>query len=364
MDKTELQRTAARILVEEKRLVCMWATGCGKSGVALQFLKANPGKECLILVPEQNNIENWQKEFEKFDVPMDNVEIACYASFHKYKGRVFDLLVFDEVPHIDTEKRKAICETVRGKYVLALGAVISDEEMASLEKAYGLFYKSTIGLADAINMKLLPIPTVIVLHLQLDNKEFRHFYKGCRYTDKGMYDRLALKVQGAVDTYNSKSSEANKRYMLACGNERKKFLGKMKEDAITRICRALDEKNKRYICFCSSIDQTLRIGGEEHSFTSKSTKSMRHLERFNSGEINSLFVVGKLIEGQNLSNIDCGIIGQIGGTKRITVQEIGRVIRSENPVVYVPIFDYTKDDSFLYTLTTSIPDNYIKHYKF
>ena len=91
---------------------------------------------------------------------------------------------------------------------------------------------------------------------------------------------------------------------------------------------------------------------------------MRLLEKFNDHDINSLYVVGKLIEGQNLKDIECGVIVQLGGTERITVQSIGRIMRSDNPVIYVPVFDGTKDDSFLYTLTDNIPDNCIKHYKF
>jgi superfamily II DNA or RNA helicase len=75
-------------------------------------------------------------------------------------------------------------------------------------------------------------------------------------------------------------------------------------------------------------------------------------------------VVGKLIEGQNLVDIDCGVIAQLGGTQRITVQEAGRIMRSLNPEIFILVFDDTKDESFLYTLTSSIPAQYIKHYKF
>ena len=64
----------------------------------------------LILVPEQNNIENWRNEFSKFDVPDDHVTIICYASLHKYKNTAWDLLVLDEVPHMDTDKRKKLCD--------------------------------------------------------------------------------------------------------------------------------------------------------------------------------------------------------------------------------------------------------------
>ena len=151
--------------------------------------------------------------------------------------------------------------------------------------------------------------------------------------------------------------------MLRAGNQRKKFLGKLKSDAIRAICNKLDEKGRRYLCFCSFISQADELGGE-HSFTSKTPASKDLLNKFNNHEINSLFVVGKLIEGQNLRDIECGVIGQLGGTERITVQEIGRIIRSEKPVLYLPIFDGTKDEAFLQAVTYNIPANCIKHKNF
>lgn len=104
--------------------------------------------------------------------------------------------------------------------------------------------------------------------------------------------------------------------------------------------------------------------GEKNAFTSKTPASAKLIERFNHHEIDSLYVVGKLIEGQNLRDIDCGILNQLGGTQRITVQECGRIMRSQNPVIYVLVMDESKDDSFLYTLTSSVPEKYIKHYNF
>lgn len=342
----------------------MWATGCGKSRIALRFLEEHPEFRCLILVPEKDNIKNWRDEFSKFQVPDISVDIICYASLHKYKNTHWDFLVFDEVPHVDTEKRKQICKSVCGDYILALGAVVTEEERQTLEQVYGKFDMSIVSLSRAISLRLLPAPLINVLHLQLDDNAKIYWYKGATYTEKGYYQILENTVERAVSAFNANpDNEFLKMRMLRAGNERKRFLGSRKDQAILRICRELDKKGKRYICFCSSIKQAEALGGD-NAYTSKSPKSMEHLRRFNDHEINSLFVVGKLIEGQNLNDIECGIIGQLGGAQRITAQELGRVFRSKNPVVYVPVFDESKDDSFLYTLTASIPEEYIKHYNF
>ena len=360
MDRESLQGIAAHRLAKEHRLICQWATGVGKTNVALRFLKDNPWMTCLILVPEQNNIENWTDEFKKFNIPMDDVQIVCYASLHKYKDTSWDLVVFDEAPHMDTEKRKAICRSVRGDYILALGAVIDDDERLALESVYGEFEKSVVSLADAVKWGILPPPRIYVVHMGMDDSIRRYWHNGRNLTAKQMYAEIARKVDKAVTDYNNNATPFNRSKMYRAGNERKRFLGSLKDEAVSRICSYLEQKKKRFICFCSSIKQAEALGGE-HAFTSKSMVAFQHLNKFNNHEINSLFVVGKLIEGQNLKDIDCGIITQLGGTSRITVQEIGRVLRSTNPLVYIPVFDGTKDESFLYTVTSNIPTEYIKH---
>lgn len=363
MTKDELQASAVFRLEQCGKLICQWATGCGKSGVVLKFLKAHPTYSCLILVPEQNNIENWSYEFDKFGVSKDNVVIMCYASFHKMEQTHWDLLVFDEMPHIDTEKRLAICQSVTGDYILALAAVIDNDERHSLESTYGHFVSSIVTLGMAMNWGILPSPTVYIVHMELDNTVKKHFVKGISCTDKEYYEHVQAKVERAANAYEDNPNKFTRNRMLQAGSERKRLLGKLKDDAIGMICRELESKRKRFLCFCSSIKQAELLGGS-NAFTSKTPASLKLLDRFNNGEINSLFVVGKLIEGQNLRNIECGVIGQLGGTQRITVQSIGRIMRSDNPIIYVPTFDGTKDESFLYTLTSSIPERCIKHYKF
>ena len=361
MTREQLQLNAVELLETNKRLVCQWATGTGKSNVALSFLKKHPESSCLIFVPEQNNIDNWIAEFIKFNISLTKVEIACYASIHKYENTSWDLIVFDEVPHIDTNRRRYFSESIKGTYVLALGAVIEDEEKFALQKNYGDFTFSTVSLREAIAWGILPSPTINICHIKLDTKAKVFWHSGKLYTEQELYDILAKEVQLASDEYNLRNNTYNKQKMFRAGTARKRFLGSRKESVVRTICNKLKEQNKRFICFCASIKQAESLG-KENTFTSQTPKSENVLERFNAHEINSLFVVGKLIEGQNLVDIEHGIITQLGGTSRITVQEVGRVLRSKNPVIWIPVFDNTKDDYFLRTITNNIPSSYIKHY--
>lgn len=357
-----LQQEAANKLSAYRRLIARWATGTGKSGIVLEFLKKHPAYRTFIVVPEVNNIENWRNEFEKFNVPLTWTTIICYASLKNYVGTAWDLVVYDEVPHVDTDLRAEFISTIDAKYVLALGAVVSDEEQAVLELVYGKFASNRISLDQAIKMGILPSPEVRVCHMLLDNTDKAYTYDGRTLTAQEVYNALQIKVNNALADYNSNATAWNKRRMLQLGSQRKRFLGEQKTNAIRYICMRLAQANKRFICFCSSIKQA-ELLGKDHAFTSKTPASMKVLDKFNNHEINSLYVVGKLIEGQNLKDIDCGVIGQLGGKERITVQVIGRVMRSDEPIIYVPVYDGTKDDGFMCSLTSSISDKYIKHYK-
>ena len=361
MDRETLQSEAVHTLAVYKRLMCLWATGCGKTNVALKFIKQHPGIRVLILVPETNNIQNWYAEFEKFGVSAFGIEIACYASLHKYENTQWDLLVCDEAPHVDTDLKYDQLSTVKAEYVLALGAVISDEEQLTLKSLFGDFKKSRVSLDQCIAWNILPPPQVRVIHIKLDDIAGSYKYEGKTLDSKRYYEAMSTKVNNAVVVYNSHPNELTKHKMNLAGAERKRALGQMKQYVIAKICEELKKQNKRFICFCSTVAQA-ELLGKENAFTSKSKKSFDHLNKFNNHEIDSLYVVGKCIEGQNLKDIECGVIGQIGGTQRITVQEIGRMMRSTNPVIYIPVIDDTKDTSFLYTLTSSISRNYISHH--
>ncbi len=363
MVRDELQERAVKSLEQNRRLICQWATGTGKSNVVLKFLERHPGMACLILVPEQDNIQNWEYEFDKFGIAMWNVTVVCYASLHKYEHTDWDLLVFDEAPHMDTVKRRNICKSVTGTYVLALGAVIDSDELSALELSYGKFAMSYVSLKNAIDWGILPSPKVNVWHITMDSTSKKHLHNGQRFTDMEMYRILQKHVDDAMSLYKFKPTAYNKIRMLRAGSERKLFLGKLKENAVRLICDYLEQHDKRFLCFCSSIQQAESLC-MEHALTSHTPASANLLDKFNSHEIDSLFVVGKLIEGQNLVDIEHGIITQLGGTSRITVQSVGRIMRSKSPTIWIPIFDKTKDASFLYTLTSNVPSKYISHYNF
>lgn len=347
--RLDLQRGAADALRRHGRLLAQWPTGLGKSGILLEYLKAHPDTgRVLVAVPETNNVRSWRDEFARAGVPSADVTFTCYASLRKLAGTSWDVVVYDECPHLDTAARSEAAASIAAGRVLALGAAVSPEECALLDSLYGPFLRSRISLAEAAGRGLLPLPRVHVLHASLAAGE------------REEYDALSRECSDAMASYELTGSPWARRRMLAAGVRRKRFLGSLKTGAMRRVASALEARGLRFLFFCSSVAQAEELGGA-HAFTSRTKHSMQVLDDFNEHRIDSLYAVGKLVEGQNLRDIDAGVLGQLDGTDRLSIQKCGRILRSEEPEVYALVFDGTKDTSFLRSLTCNLPDGCVTH---
>ena len=176
--KSELQNREFEALKDKHRVILRWATGCGKSKMAIDLVNyastaTNPNKktEVAFIVAEKAHIKNWQSEFEKWRLHSDSMSISilCYASLHKLEDRHFDIIVFDEAHHCFTERRKAILETITANYIYLLSATLSYQKIAEIEEMYGNFTTSTVSLKDAISKDILPDPNVYIVEMNLDD---------------------------------------------------------------------------------------------------------------------------------------------------------------------------------------------------
>lgn len=147
---------------------------------------------------------------------------------------------------------------------------------------------------------------------------------------------------------------------LQAGSKRKRFLGELKTENARKIVDKLRKEHKRFICFCSSIQQAQSLG-PELSIHSKNSMSSKIIRDFNEGKTNELFAVGMLQEGQNLKDIQAGIIIQLDGEERGFIQKSGRIMRSRNPEIYILYFKDTKDEYYFQNAIDGINEKYLKH---
>lgn len=394
MTRAEIQKRAVELMRDTPLLILQWCTGLGKSKAAIDIIKdlSKDRIDILLVVSEIAHKENWKKEFLKWGLPSNvGILIETYASLKNHKKEVYDLIILDEAHHAGSDLRMEILEEIKSKKVLALSATLPSEMWFKLGSLYGKKMSSfKVSLQQAIDWGILPKPKLYLIPMTLDNtrltqiiieewgrKEKRRTVKCSiseRWTymkDKATYPHMRLEIEctelqkylylsDQIEFWKRKflqtMNEGVKNKWLRFGSERKRFLGSLKDNTAKKVLTLI--KDKRYICFCSSIEQAEKLGGN-NSIHSKKKGALNTIEDFNNKKINNLFVIGMIQEGQNLVDTGVGIVIQLDGQERAFIQKSGRTMRVEDPVLFILYYKDTRDEEYLQTALEDINPDYI-----
>ncbi|MCR5760267.1 MAG: DEAD/DEAH box helicase family protein [Bacteroidales bacterium] len=351
-----------------------------------------------------------------------SIVVECYASLEKYRDSEWDYIVADEAHHLRSELRTGVLSTLRSEYFLGLTATLSergdgDELIKTLHSTFGEFEFLDFNVQDAIDNGILSEPTIYVHVLLLEKisapqkviiswghpknqkeiectyDEFTEFIENDVENNKSIkatvtctakqgYELLTKYLDKAKTRYEDYSRKlfkakrdgdvaAEKKYSWACtmaknewlqyGTRRKVLMGECK----TTFSRWLLDtmRNRKYVCFCSSIEQGQELGGD-NIISSRRNDNDEVLQEFNEGKRSSLFAVGMIQEGQNLKGIEAGVIVQLGGKERVFVQKFGRTMRSRNPVQHIIVMNDTQDVTYFKTAVSGINPKYIHMHKY
>lgn len=396
MTREKLIQSAVKGTHSFTSVALLWATGVGKSAAAIKMANAyvkgikSRKAQVLLVVAEVPHKDNWQKEFDKWGNINASLTIECYASLHKYRNTNWDLIIYDEAHHLGSDLRKDIFYSIKSVKNIFLSATMDDDLISFIESKVGKLGISRISLQDAIKYDILPEPHIHLVPLVLDNlkkdqlitEEWGDIKKRipiyCELKDrwtyiknKKQYPNIKLCMRcTALQKYNYFTEQFEywkKQYMncrqertknkwMQIGIQRKRFLGEIKTGAVLKLINSLD--NKRFICFCASVAQA-ELLGKENAIHSKIKKPETIIKSFNNKEINSLYAVGMLQEGQNLTDIQVGIIVQLDGTERPFIQKFGRSLRAEDPHQYIFYYKNTRDEEYLENILYGIDKTFI-----
>lgn len=391
MTRDELRVAVLDALKKTKNIALQAATGIGKSKIALDAINEVKAKSILFVVAEVAHIKNWKDEFNKWGFDPFSSAIICYASLKKYRNTSWDVVVFDEAHHLASDLRLEIFDTISAKCRIFLSATLKDSLIYKLEASCGPIKSIKSGLQDAFDNNILPEPKIYLIPLILDNKNYNQeiieewgrstlrkeiecLYKDrwtfvrnkSRYpnvklriicTQQQKYDYLTEQFNYYRNRYMNTRNEIIKNKWLQCGSKRKTFLGSIKLSVAYNLLQKL--KDKRFICFCTNIEQAEYLGGE-NAVHSKRRDNAGIIQKFNDKEINSLYAVGMLQEGVNLNDIDAGIIIQLDGEERSFIQRFGRTLRADSPEQYIIYYKATRDEEYLKNALENIDKKYIK----
>ena len=395
MTKEELQIQSLSLIKQSNRIALQWATGLGKSKAAIEMAnylikEYKRPINILLVVAEIAHKSNWKEEFNKWELKTDNIVIECYASLKKYRNSNWDLIIFDEAHHLGSDLRLDVLTGIQAQNIILLSATLPDQVMQAVTEVFGEFVTSKVTLKEAIEWGILPQPKVYLIPLTLDNtypnctiieewgkKEKRIIYK-CKFherweyvrnknkypnvkleiacTQQQKYDYLSDQFEYWRSQFFRTRQEFIKNKWLQVGSKRKRFLGESKTDVVRLLLHKI--RDKRFICFCTSIEQAELLGGK-NAIHSKKDNSFDIIDNFNTKKIDNLFAVGMLQEGQNLTDIEVGIIVQLDGQERAFVQKFGRSLRATDPIQFIFYYKNTRDTEYLENVLEGIDKEYI-----
>lgn len=396
MTREELQIQALSLIKKNSRVALQWCTGLGKSRAAIEIanyiqdLKDDGNIKVLLVVAESAHKSNWERELSIWNFKPNNITIECYASLPKYKDSWWDLVIFDEAHHLGTDLKMDILSSMIADYVVLLSATLPDQIMQAVSVIFGEFETSKVSLKQAIEWGILPEPKVYLIPLTLNStypnctiieewgkKEKRVTYR-CKYYERWEYLRNKTKYPNVTleisctqqqkydylsdqfDYWKKQFFKTNKEHVknkwLQVGAKRKRFLGECKTEAARLLLHKL--QNKRFICFCISIEQAELLGGR-NAIHSEKKDSLEVIDKFNLKKIDNLFAVGMLQEGQNLTDIEAGVIIQLDGKERAFVQKFGRSMRADAPIQFIFYYKNTRDIDYLDIVLEGIDEEYI-----
>ena len=399
MTREELQIQSLSLIKQNNRVALQWCTGLGKSKMAIDMANYLADKEfngdkesfnVLLVVAEIAHKSNWKIEFDRWGLKTNNIVMECYASLKKYRNSYWDLVIFDEAHHLGSDLRMDMLTELHAENIILLSATLPDQVMQAVTGVFGEFVTSKVTLKEAIEWGILPQPKVYLIPLTLDNtypnctiieewgkKEKRVTYK-CKFherweylknknkypnvtleiscTQQQKYDYLSDQFEYWRSQFFRTRQEFIKNKWLQVGSQRKRFLGESKTDAVRLLLHKI--QNKRFICFCTSIEQAELLGGK-NAIHSKKDNSLDIIDDFNTKKIDNLFAVGMLQEGQNLTDIEAGVIVQLDGQERAFVQKFGRSLRATDPIQFIFYYKDTRDTEYLENVLEGINEEYI-----
>lgn len=397
MTREELYNQGLELAKQNKRLAFLWSTGVGKSkmaiGIANYLLEDNSELKVLLVVAETAHKDNWKEEFKKWKLNEKiNITIECYASLKNYQNTQWDLIIFDEAHHLGSDLRLEILRTISAQNIILLSATLQDQLLYALQNIFGQFKVSKVTLQDAVQWGILPEPKIYLYALTLDNvrymetiveewgKKNKAIPIHCTYSQRWEYIKnrkkypnikliISCTQQQKYDYLTTQFNHYKNLYMntrqinfrnkwMQIGSIRKRFLGECKTGYVEYLVNKLKKNNKRFICFCSSIKQA-ELLGSLNAIHSKKTDSLEIINAFNEKKINSLFAIGMLQEGQNLVDIQAGIIVQLDGQERAFIQKSGRVYRAEDPIQCIFYYKNTRDEEYLNKAIENIDASFI-----
>lgn len=296
-------------------------TGTGKGRIMVEIIKALKPKSVLYCCDNRDlRDKTFKEEVIKWGAEeyLDIIEMQCYQTTYKYKDKKYDLLLADEGDFMVTPSYFKTLTNNKFKHALVFTATFTDDKKKTIQEHLPIIYEMVIK--DAEDKQLVNKAQVYYVNYQLTDAENVKYLK---YNNK-------FKTLLSGTNYGRKLTKKELNILDAIGRQRRLFLSNTTSGA--KACRDLmkylykQDKNNRVLIFCNTTDQADKVCKVSYHGKNEDDGG---LEKFNSGEVNMVSVVGKVDRGLNLKGVN-NIIYQCCDKSKVKAnQRTGRGRRLE-----------------------------------
>ena len=354
LSRTERQEQGVQRWVDNKLCGTLnWATGVGKTRGGLmaisRFLKKNPTKSVIIVVPSEPIQRQWNQELIDWNLFQQcSVKTMNDTSVNKYSCT---LLVIDEIHKVGAPTLLNIFKNVQYTVILGLTATFErlDGKDEIISKKCPIV--DTISVEEAIENKwladyreyeVLIEPEDIDVYKEV-NKEFYEHFSFFNYdfnlamkcaTDWKRRSELAK--ERCREDQSEDFKTVNKQILVhAMGfsrtlQARKKYIyNHPKKIELTNLILE-NRQDKKCITFSATIAMAEKIKyGAVYSGKDSAKKGRMNLQEFVQQDGGVLNTVMKLNEGFNCPDISVSVILGFNSSSTTKKQRVGRVIRQK-----------------------------------
>ena len=355
---------------EQKKALNNWAinnyhgsiiagTGFGKSrcGVmaANHVLNNLNGASVIVLVPTIQLQDQFAEEFSKWECEdcLDRVEVICYQSAWKLRGKQYDLVICDEIHLGLSEKYRQFFKYNIYDRILCMTATLPEEPRYKIElyKLAPTIYE--ISLDECVTKGLVAPYEIYCVPIELTSQE-RMDYK--RINREFVDHKMALEPD-AFEFAKTALKSPNVSYELkahAAGfyktiRERKGIIDKAhnKIEAFKKL--VYDNLDKKIITFgglnefTDTLAESVAPLAEVYHSKIPKKKRINALKRFKNDEVNILCSTKALNQGFDIPNANLGIVCGLTSKALSMIQRVGRLIRWEEGKTGTVYILYIKD---------------------
>lgn len=354
LSRTERQEQGVQRWVDNKLCGTLnWATGVGKTRGGLmaisRFLKKNPTKSVIIVVPSEPIQRQWNRELIDWNLFQQcSVKTMSDTSVNKYSCT---LLVIDEIHKVGAPTLLNIFKNVQYTIILGLTATFErlDGKDEIISKKCPIV--DTISVEEAIENKwladyreyeVLIEPEDIDVYKEV-NKEFYEHFSYFNYdfnlamkcaTDWKRRSELAK--ERCREDQSEDFKTVNKQILVhAMGfsrtlQARKKYIyNHPKKIELTNLILE-NRQDKKCITFSATVAMAEKIKyGAVYSGKDSVKKGRMNLQEFVQQDGGVLNTVMKLNEGFNCPDISVSVILGFNSSSTTKKQRVGRVIRQK-----------------------------------